>query len=165
MAKKQNETHDVFYIGISDPVDVRRSLLESARETIHFMKRYEKLKSVRTEKIQMLLKLDTEVKELRALLAKLKKMFPSMKMHTTLPIRKPSCIVCGDSFKTQALLAQHMKRHEPKKKEEKKVEIRQELDDAPEPILFGKKSSKRFENADELESELASIERKLEGLA
>ena len=160
MVKKQSEAHDVFYVGIRDPIDVRRSLLESARETIHFMKRYEKLKSIRTEKIQMLLKLDTEVKELRALLSKLKKMFPATKMHTTIPIRKPQCVVCDDSFKTQALLAQHMKRHEPKKKQERQAE---QFDDAPQPIV--KPARNKFADADELEDELASIEKKLETLA
>jgi len=161
---KQKEAHDFFYVGVRDPIDVRRSLLESARETIHFMKRYEKLQSVRTEKIQMLLKLDTEVKELRALMVKLRKMFPTAKMHTTLPIRKPQCVVCNDSFKTQALLVQHMKRHEPKKVDKKIKPEFIEPDENLSPAVV-RPSKNKFANADELEDELASIEKKLEGLA
>jgi|SRR3989344_1117113 len=153
MVKKESE-HGVFYMGVRDPIDVRRNLLENAREAIHFLKRYEKLKSLRTEKMQAILKLDTEVKELRALMTKLRKVFPTTKMHMNFPMRKPQCVVCGDSFKNQGLLTQHMKRHEPKKKMEPIAE---------KPVVLEKRSQKG--DVDELEDELAEIEDKLDKLA
>ena len=158
--KQKSESHDVFYVGVRDPVEVRRSLLESAREAIHFLKRYEKLKSIRQDKTQVILKLDTEVKELRNLVAKLRKIFPAAK-PMNFPIRKVQCVICNTYFKTQTDLTQHMKHHQPKKKAEQR--------DAPvkNPIILEKeerKSNAPLSELEKLEGELADIEGKLDNL-
>ena len=165
MAKKpkSKSSQDVFYIGVRDPVEVRRSLLESAREAIHFLKRYEKIKTIRAEKTQVILKLDTEVKELRNLIGKLRKVFPANKVRTLFPARKLQCVVCSGFFKTQTDLSQHMKRHQPKKKAEHGHH------DSPvrNPILLEKEEPKRnlpLSELEKLEDELADIEGKLDKL-
>ncbi len=48
---------DLLYIGIEDPSGVRRSLLESSKDIIQFLQRFEKLKSIRAEKYAQMAKL------------------------------------------------------------------------------------------------------------
>src|SRR3989338_5824764 len=164
MAKKQKseQSHDVFYVGVRDSIEVRRSLLESAREAIHFLKRYEKVKSIRSEKTQVILKLDAEVKELRNMVAKLRKVFPATKARMQFPVRKQQCVICSEFFKTQKDLTQHMKHHQPKKKAEQR--------DAPitNPIILEKeerpKGNAPLSELEKLEGELADIEGKLDNL-
>jgi len=165
MAKKQQKSersHDVFYVGVRDPVEVRRSLLESAREAIHFLKRYEKVKSIRAEKTQVILKLDTQVKDLRNMVAKLRKVFPATKLRTQFPARKSQCVVCSNFFKNQTELSQHMKHHQPKKSERHEPvrnPIIMEKQEAPPP-----KKSAPLSDLEKLEGELADIEDKLDKL-
>ena len=73
--KKRKRSEEVFYVGVRDPTEVRRNLLESAREAVRFLQRYEKLKEIREQKFQAMLQLDAEVKDLRSLVGKLKKSF------------------------------------------------------------------------------------------
>jgi hypothetical protein len=167
MPKRVKKSHDVFYVGVRDPVDVRRSILEGAREAIHFLKRYEKLKAIRSEKTQTILTLDTEVKELRNLVTKLRKSFPAAKLRMNFPLRKPKCVVCSKTYKTQKQLSAHMRHHEPKKKEKKKEVIknpvileRRKADGTP--IV---KDSRDLSDLEKLEHELADIEGKLDTLA
>ena len=166
MAKKNKseQSHDVFYVGVRDPVEVRRSLLESAREAIHFLKRYEKVKSIRTEKTQIILKLDTEVKELRNLIAKLRKVFPATNARMSFPVRKMQCVVCGDFFKGQTDLAHHMRRHQPKKKDQQESTIKNPIIlEKREPREESKRSVPQSE-LEKLEGELTDIEEKLDNL-
>lgn len=149
--KSRKKSQDVLYVGVREPAEIRRNLLESAREFIHFLQRYEKLKGIREEKFQTILQLDTEVKELKLLVNKLRKSFPAARPHVKLPKYKPVCEVCTKQFSSEADLSKHMKMHQPK--EEKSV---------GEPVVKEIEQKKRvLSDLEKLENELTDIEGKL----
>jgi len=80
MAVKEEKN---LYVGIKDPVEMRRSLLESSRTIIKSLKRYEKTKAIRNEKLFLMNKLSGLVKEIMQLDAELKSKLP--KKHAKLP--------------------------------------------------------------------------------
>lgn len=156
-AKASNED-EVFYVGLHNPAEIRRNLLEASRDVVQFLQRNEKIKEIRKEKVLAIQQLRTELHQLRLLVNKLKKMLP--KTNLKLP-KEPTppipCTICNKPFKGQPALDQHMKKHQPKKepqpKEEKPVE-------PPKP----KPKPHHLTELERLESELNDIEQKLEGL-
>ena len=147
MKKKRGKrkSEDVFYVGIREPGEIRRNLLESARESIHFLQRYEKLKALQEQKYQTILHLDAEVKELKSLVSKLRKSFPTAKSQVKLPKYKPICEVCNKQFSDAAGLAKHMKMHQSKVERVKPVELKKHV----------------LSDLERLENELTDIEGKL----
>ena len=123
--EKSRKTEDVFYVGIREPTEIRRNLLESARESIRFLQRFEKLKAIREEKFQTILHLDSQMKGLKLLVSKLRKSFPAAKSHVRLPKYKPVCDVCSKQFSSEIGLSKHMKMHQPK--EEKRIDAMEEI--------------------------------------
>ena len=150
--EKSRKSENVFYIGIREPAEMRRNLLESARESIRFLQRYEKLKAIREEKFQTILQLDAEVKELRSLAGKLRKAFPAAKSHVRLPKYKPVCDVCSKQFSSETGLSKHMKMHQPK--EEKRESIAESVEET-------KPKKRVISDLEKLENELTDIEGKL----
>lgn len=147
--EKSRKAEDVFYVGIREPAQIRRSLLETARESIHFLQRFEKLKAIREEKFQTILHLDAQVKELKLLVSKLRKSFPAARSHIRLPKYKPVCEVCSKQFSSEIGLSKHMKMHQPK--EEKRIDLREEI----------KPKTRVLSDLEKLENELTDIEGKL----
>lgn len=145
---KQKKSEDVLYVGVREPTEIRRNLLESARETIHFLQRYEKLKAIRERKFQAILQLDNEMKELKSLVGKLKKSFPTAKPYMRLPKHKLACNVCNKEFDSTAGLSKHMKVHQPKDEKVVEHEIK-----APKKRVHS--------DIERLENELTEIEGKL----
>ena len=72
MAEKQN----VFFVGIKEPAEVRRAILESSKEALQSLQQYEKFKSVRIEKTKEILRIKRIFKELDNLVLKLKAKIP-----------------------------------------------------------------------------------------
>ena len=147
----------LFYVGIREPAEVHRTILECARDSIHLLQQHEKVKAIREEKIQTVVKLDMEVKQLRALVNKLKVHFPVTKFHVSIPNHHHApalkCAVCEHTFGSQKKLSQHVATHKVKKvkKEEPK--------EAPP-----KKRVKVGSDLEQLEKELSDIEGKLGGM-
>lgn len=73
----QKKTND-FYVNISDPVSVRRNILESSRSIIHALQDYEQLKSLRSEKLALMQNLDNVLKEISSLMSKIKAEIPNV---------------------------------------------------------------------------------------
>lgn len=66
-----------YMVHVPEPAMVRKDLLEALREIIIFMQGYEKFKRVQSEKISLLKKLHSQVRELNSLVdVKMKKLFP-----------------------------------------------------------------------------------------
>jgi hypothetical protein len=70
------EKQEDFFVGIYDPVDVRRAILESSKEIISSLQSYEKLEKLRYEKLANINKMKTIMKELDLLITKLKTKLP-----------------------------------------------------------------------------------------
>ncbi|MBI4438959.1 hypothetical protein HY640_03445 [Candidatus Woesearchaeota archaeon] len=67
---------DVFYVGIDEPSQLRRSVLEASKDLIRFMQRYERLKAVRSEKYAQTARLRALYHEVIGLISDLKADLP-----------------------------------------------------------------------------------------
>ena len=68
-------------MGISNPIEVRRNVLESARDMVQFLQMFEKFRIIREEKKQATILLKKHVNELRILTNKLKTSLPKASMR------------------------------------------------------------------------------------
>jgi len=69
------ETKEV-YVGVKEPVSLRRSLLESSKGIVQSLKDYEKLKLIREDKHKKILEFKNKINEILVLLSDLKENFP-----------------------------------------------------------------------------------------
>ncbi|MBD3203322.1 hypothetical protein GF327_03450 [Candidatus Woesearchaeota archaeon] len=83
--KEQNQD---FFVGVDNPMDIRRNLLESSRELIQTLQSYEKIKKIRELKIKRIKQLRTVGKELDMLFSKLKDTLP--KTHLRAKVVEPA---------------------------------------------------------------------------
>ncbi|MCM2325545.1 MAG: hypothetical protein NDI94_03720 [Candidatus Woesearchaeota archaeon] len=65
-----------FFVGIYEPIDVRRNILESSKEIVKSMQAQERLLEIRREKLVQYDKIRSVMDELSMLLAKLKQKLP-----------------------------------------------------------------------------------------
>ncbi|MBI5388982.1 hypothetical protein HZB01_01225 [Candidatus Woesearchaeota archaeon] len=84
MAAKQT-ANNPLYIGISDPLTVRRALLETSKEAISYLQRFEEFKKVRTEKLAFISEYHTTIHDLQKQMAKLRSLMPNTSLHATMP--------------------------------------------------------------------------------
>jgi hypothetical protein len=123
-----------FYIGIQNPDEIRRYLLESSKEMITTLKKYEEFKRTRMEKAELVAKFNQIMKQINILANRLKKQFPEA------GIRVPTLNIQEEA---KAAKTREMKTRMPERAERKK-EALSELE--------------------KLEEELKGIERKLNNL-
>jgi len=77
-----------FYVGVKEPVSLRRSLLESSKSVIQGLKDYEKLKSIREEKHKNVLKFRNKINEILVLLSDLKEHLPQHELGENVNIKR-----------------------------------------------------------------------------
>ncbi|MBN2422689.1 hypothetical protein JXB41_05650 [Candidatus Woesearchaeota archaeon] len=70
------QDNDGFFVGVTNPLDVRRNVLESSREMIQTLQSYEKIKKIRESKVRRIQQLRTVIRELDLLFSKLKSSLP-----------------------------------------------------------------------------------------
>jgi uncharacterized protein YfkK (UPF0435 family) len=80
MAEKP-EKKEIFYVGLKDPTEVRRNLLEASRDIVVFLKTYENFKRVRVQKIQEIEKLKLSIQEVTRILNKLRRELPKTRLR------------------------------------------------------------------------------------
>ena len=140
MPKKEKEEGSVFFVGVRDPIEIRRSLLESSKEILQYMQRAEKFKEVRKEKAVQIAKLKDIMKQLNKLVKNLKAGLPK----TGLRAKKPKVVA------------------EPKKKKASKKKAKKEvLTELPEVKV---EEPKEMSEIERLEAELGEIEGRLSKL-
>ena len=81
MAKEKEVSEDIYYVGVSDPVELRRTLLESSKIIISFLKRYEDIKNLRTKKAEAVIQLNNQVEDIRKLVARVRRDLPKTKLR------------------------------------------------------------------------------------
>ncbi len=69
---------DVLYVGIENPGEVRKSLLECSRDLVILMQKNEKVKSIRLQKQEKIDLLKNQYHELIALITELKNELPAI---------------------------------------------------------------------------------------
>ena len=139
MADKKKEA-DVFFVEMKEPLYVRKGILESMKEIIHFLQEYERFKQVKADKEKYIADLKKVINDLNSLVTKLKTELPKKQMKD-LPEELKKTIM--------------LKKKEKKKKAKAECVVKEEL---PEP-----EQPKRSE-VDKLEDELVAIEQKLSRL-
>lgn len=160
MVKKESE-EEVFYIGIKDPIGMRRAILESSKDIVQYLQRAERFKAVRAEKTEQILKLKGISKELQSLMRKLKIVFPKTKLRLSL-------------YERQQKIKKEEETEKRKKTEKKKEKVKGKEAKKEKPKVEGEKVAKveKEEEATEeekkgmtelekLESELGEIESRL----
>ncbi|MBW2998621.1 hypothetical protein KY321_03710 [Candidatus Woesearchaeota archaeon] len=68
------------YVGIRNPVEIRRSILETSKDVISNLKTFEELREIRIEKFSLIEEYNSELEDLKKLIAKLKRIFPKNKI-------------------------------------------------------------------------------------
>jgi hypothetical protein len=106
-AKKEEE---LFFVGISDPIELRRSVLESSKDLLHYLSRFEKFKNVRNEKAEYVAQLNDVTAEIKKLVNKLRTALPQTKLRAKAAAEK---VKARKRVEKQATLAP---RPMPKKK-------------------------------------------------
>ena len=143
---KKKAKDEIFFVGLKDRIEIRRSLLESAKEAIQYMQRFERFKKVRDEKEDEVKKLKEIVHEIHSLVRKVKARLPKTKLRAKLhkheeEINKIDIIN----------IEQSSKKGKEATKQEPNIE---------EPV----KKTKAKSEIEKLESELSEIEGRLTNL-
>lgn len=172
MAKKKiPEKEEVFFVGVQDPLEVRRNILEASKEMVQFLQQHEKLKTLRNEKEEAIKHLKEDVRQLKLHVNKLRQVLPKTKLRIQLHKEHEifKCERCDKEFKSAQNLTKHRKVHGKKKvKKVKAVAVKK----APMKKIASKETqiklappvmakSKPMSDIEKLESELADIENKL----
>ncbi|RLE38656.1 hypothetical protein DRJ17_03285 [Candidatus Woesearchaeota archaeon] len=140
---------DVVYVGIKDPVEIRRSILESSKDVVQLLQRYEKFKTVRKERQEEVDRLKQLISSISRDIAKLKASLPKTSLRFKTPefeekIEKKAARMTGENVKKK-IKGKKGKKISSKKKEKKIVVAKPKI----------------ATQLDKLESELGEIESKL----
>lgn len=76
----------LFFVGIRDPIELRKELLTSSKNLIDSLKRYEAFKDVKEEKLQHVMELKHVFDELLVLNKKLRNKMPHIPIKAAPPI-------------------------------------------------------------------------------
>lgn len=133
---------EILYVGLQEPIMLRRTVLESTKDVVEVLQRFEKFRAVREEKIATVDLLREQIKEITKLVGKLKSDLP--KVDVRIRLHKEQEIVEGGKKKAKEA-------GKPKKKAVKKAK----KEEAP------KVKTKELSDLEKLEAELTSIEQKL----
>lgn len=132
---------DVYYVGVTEPVEIRRNVLEAAKEILESMHRFEKFKAVRIEKGKTVKVLRDQIDDITKMIAKLKSSLP--KSEGRIKVGQVAQKVEKKAAKKSAL----------KKEDKKEVKVEEE-----QKLKLTERETTELEK---LEAELADIEGKL----
>ena len=77
----EKEHKDIFFVEVHKPEEVRRGILESLKEIVENLQRFEKFKELRKKKIARITHLGKIVKELNKIVPNLKNALPEAKIR------------------------------------------------------------------------------------
>ena len=144
-AKSQPKSSEPIFIGLGDPVELRRNILEPTREVIQFLQSYEEFKKVKEEKTHAVDLLKEDLKEIKLTINRLRRLLPRSKIKAEQTYGRIK----------KEILAEHP---ELKPKPKPKPEPVLEPEPKPEPL------PPAHPELDSLERELGEIEKKLGSL-
>jgi len=79
--KMEKDTEEVFFVEVREPNEVRRYILESLKDIVESLQRFEKFKEIRKEKMHNINKLRGIVKGLNKHISSLKNSLPESKLR------------------------------------------------------------------------------------
>ena len=133
MVKKEHQ--ELFFVRVKDPVEVRRNILETLKEIVEVLHRFEKFRQLRHEKIEKINHLRVLLRQSNRMLGELRSKLPQTNLRASPQRESPA----------------HKARHK-KKKGAKASEGK-----APQ--------KRELTEVEKLEAELSAIESKLKSLA
>jgi esterase/lipase len=71
-----------FFIGIENPVEARRAILEASKSVLQGLQSYEDLREIRKEKVQVAVLAEEQMKEVLKSVRKLRRTLPKLKQPT-----------------------------------------------------------------------------------
>ena len=77
-----------FYVGVKEPVSLRRNILESLKSVIQRLKDYENLKLIRKEKYKNVLEFRDKINEILVLLSDLKEHLPKHELGENVHVKR-----------------------------------------------------------------------------
>ncbi len=150
--QKSNSKLPQFMVQVSDPIMLRKDILEALRDVIIFMQGYERFKLIQDEKVGLYSKLQLEVKELNSMInTKLRKILPKGKLKSVHQAAVPKQVKIPESRVPVVTPSKGQPIPPPTPGQ------------APAPPLPPAASAQPTE-LDALESQLNSIENQLKGL-
>ncbi len=154
---EKKEKQDIFYVGVTDPIEIRRSILESSKEMVQYLQRYEKFKKVRQEKAEGIAKLRETVRELHSLVRKLKASMPKTELRAKLHKHEEELKALENLKEKQIRKAE---KEEASKLVKKAKKAKKEKEAAP-----AEQPRPALSELEKLEAELGEIEGRLTKLA
>ncbi|MBI2649779.1 hypothetical protein HYX04_00530 [Candidatus Woesearchaeota archaeon] len=136
MVRMKEQSSELFFVQVKKPNEVRRDILETLREIVETLHRFEKFRRIRHEKLEKIHHLGVLVKQANKMLGNLRLKLPQTNLRATVA-RAPS----------------PPKVHHKKKKKIKAAGEKQQ-----------KVPKKELTEVDRLEAELSAIESKLKML-
>ena len=85
----EKENEDILFVEVNESSEVRRAILESLREILGILQRFEKFKESRKEKIHYMSKLGKIVRDINKVISNLKKSLPEPKIGA-MKVSEPS---------------------------------------------------------------------------
>ena len=151
MATPKNPS--AFFVGLHDTKDLKRALLESTRDTIMFMQKYENILKIRTQKNEAIDHLKKLVKEINKMVSNLKQKLPESEIHRKLGSEEIAIEkqILSDKLETEKRVAK------PKLSSQKQESPKEAVEEEKET---NKKESSEMEK---LESQLKELENRLKG--
>ncbi|MFH0868210.1 MAG: hypothetical protein V1831_02770 [Candidatus Woesearchaeota archaeon] len=96
----KNESENNLFVEVRGPEEVRRDILESLKEIVENLQRFEKFKEIRKKKIAHINKLEKIVKEINKIVPNLKTSLPETKIRIV-NVSKPQKNKKSNSVKTK----------------------------------------------------------------
>ena len=135
MVKIKEQHKELFFVQVREPIEVRKCILETLKQIVEVLHRFEKFKSLRHEKIEKIQKLRGLLKDTNKVLGTLKMKLPQTNLRVNADREAP--------------VAKKTSHKKSKKAKEKKPE---------------KAPKKEMTETEKLEAELSAIESKLKSL-
>jgi len=140
MSKETQKKH-VYYAGLSEPIEVRKSILEASREVLQSLQQFDKFSAVRREKKQAIADLKSNVSEINRL-------FSELKSHLPNAAQAPAVKAATQKHELKVSATAQMTKQKSKKQKEPSVKLK----------------PKELSELEKLEKELGEIENKLGGM-
>lgn len=106
MPKDDQQQQDLFFVQVTNKAEIRRSILESLRDILHTLEKFNKFKHLREKKLKKIEELRTLVRETNKATLDLKNLLPDA--HVKIPSAKkkrekkaPSKLASGASQEPQ----------------------------------------------------------------
>lgn len=76
----KQESEDPYFIGLDNPIELRKNILEPTREVIQFLQSYEEFKKLKEEKTNSIIRLKDDLRLIKASVNRLRKLLPKSKI-------------------------------------------------------------------------------------